>query len=168
MPAAHAEPAPPDEPPGEARSSHGLKVRPRSGLSVVARIENSGVFVRPITMAPALRRLRTSGASSVAIRLANAGTPFVFGSPAISTFSLIVIGTPCNGPSSSPAATCSSAMAASLIARSYNGSVIALRCVFVASARLMADCDCLARLELLVVHLSGDFGQHSSSRVRSC
>src|SRR5215467_5327904 len=80
-PAAAAAPAPPDEPPGDASGCHGLKVLPRSGLSVVARIENSGVFVRPTMIAPALRRLATTGASAGAITFANAGIPLVVALP---------------------------------------------------------------------------------------
>jgi hypothetical protein len=114
MPAAHAEPAPPDEPPGEARSSHGLKVRPRSGLSVVARIENSGVFVRPITMAPALRKFIASG-------------------------NLII-------------SDCSFADCP-LVQRQRDRVEMRVRRLGPVDGRR----DCLARFELLVVHLSGDF-----------
>ena len=81
MPAATAAPAPPDEPPQVMASSHGLRVRPCSGLSVKARKENSGVLVRPMTMAPAFFRLRTTGESDGAIRPICAGTPFGLGRP---------------------------------------------------------------------------------------
>jgi hypothetical protein len=117
-PAAAAEPAPPDDPPGDASGCHGFRVRPCSGLSVVARIDSSGVFVRPTMIAPAFRRLRTSGASSGAITFANAGMPFGVGLPCWSTFSLIVIGTPCSGPRTRPAASASSARRASASASS--------------------------------------------------
>ena len=45
--------APPEEPPGEISSSQGFFVRPWSSFTVVARKENSGVLVRPITTMPA-------------------------------------------------------------------------------------------------------------------
>ena len=63
MPVITATPAPPEEPPAEIARSHGLNVRPCKGLSVSARKENSGVFVRPTITAPALRRFVTTGAS---------------------------------------------------------------------------------------------------------
>ena len=61
-PAAAAALAPPDEPPGLASGSQGFRVRPCSGLSVVARIDSSGVLVRPTMIAPASSRFCTSGA----------------------------------------------------------------------------------------------------------
>src|SRR5215468_4215256 len=78
-PAAAAEPAPPEEPPGDASGCHGFFVRPWSGLSVVARIDSSGVFVRPTMMAPAARRFATTGASEGAITPSKAGIPFGVG-----------------------------------------------------------------------------------------
>ena len=98
-PIAAAAAAPPEEPPGDAASSHGLRVRPRSGLSVVPRMESSGVLVRPTMIAPASSRLRTTGEWSGATRPASAGRPFVVACPATSMFSLMVTGTPCSGPS---------------------------------------------------------------------
>src|SRR5271156_1588383 len=99
-PAAAEAPAPPDDPPGDASGCHGFQVRPCSGFTVVARMESSGVLVRPTTMAPARRRLRTIGESAGATRLANAGSPFVVAWPSWSTFTLIVTGTPNSGPGS--------------------------------------------------------------------
>src|SRR6266581_1423321 len=69
-PAAAAAPAPPDDPPGEASGCHGLWVRPCNGFTVVTRIETSGVLVRPTIIAPARRKLRTSGEPPGAMRLA--------------------------------------------------------------------------------------------------
>src|SRR6266576_2976787 len=97
-PAAAATPAPTDEPPGDASACHGFHVRPCKGLTVVARMETSGVLVRPTMIAPARRRFRTTGASLGAMRLARAGRPFVVASPSWSTFTLMVTGTPNSGP----------------------------------------------------------------------
>src|SRR4051794_26862258 len=99
MPTATDAPAPPLEPPGVRVLSHGLTVAPRSALSVCQRIENAGVFVRPITIAPARFQLATGGLSVSAITSLNATTPLVVAQPAWSTFSLMVTGTPCSGPS---------------------------------------------------------------------
>ena len=117
-PAAAAAPAPPDDPPGEASGCQGLSVRPCSGLSVVARMDSSGVLVRPTMMAPARRRFATTGASSGAITVSKAGRPFGVGLPCWSTFSLIVTGTPWSGPRCRPAARSSSARRASARASS--------------------------------------------------
>ena len=113
-PAAAAALAPPEDPPGLAASSHGLQVLPCSGLSVVARIDNSGVLVRPMTMAPAWRRLRTTGASSGAMRSLKIGNPLGVGVPETSMLVLIVTGIPCNGPIARPLADAASAASASL------------------------------------------------------
>jgi hypothetical protein len=55
MPATIDAPAPPDDPPQVMVWSHGFLVGPCSGLSVKPRIENSGVLVRPMIMAPLLQ-----------------------------------------------------------------------------------------------------------------
>ena len=117
-PAAAAAPAPPDDPPGEASGCHGLTVRPCIGFHVVRRIEYSGAFVRPTTMAPARLRFRVIGASSGAITPARAAMPFGDGCPATSTLTLIVTGTPWSGPTGPPAATAQSASRAATIASS--------------------------------------------------
>ena len=72
---------PPEDPPEVTQSFQGLSVRPWSSLTVVARNENSGVFVRPITMAPASLRFFTTGASPGAITSLKAVTPFVVAQP---------------------------------------------------------------------------------------
>ena len=82
MPVAMAAPAPPLEPPGETLGSRGFSVRPCSALSAKMRIENAGVLVRPMMMAPALLRLATTGLSSVAIASRKATTPLSVGHPA--------------------------------------------------------------------------------------
>src|SRR6478736_9011035 len=81
IPAATAAPAPPDEPPHVMSGSHGFSVNPCSGFSVKPRNENSGVLVRPMTIAPAFLRLRTTGASDGATRSLFAGTPLKLGRP---------------------------------------------------------------------------------------
>src|SRR3954447_25398709 len=81
IPAATAAPAPPDDPPQVMSGSHGVSVSPCSGLSVKARNENSGVLVSPMITAPALRRLRSTGASGGAIVFIWAGPPLGLGLP---------------------------------------------------------------------------------------
>ena len=125
-PIAAAADAPPEEPPGDASSSQGLRVRPRNGLSVVPRIESSGVLVRPTMMAPASRRFRTTGEWSGAMRSANAGRPFVVAWPATSMFSLMVTGTPCSGPRVAPPSTSRSLRSAARSASSEQSATIAL------------------------------------------
>src|SRR5439155_20973443 len=67
IPAAIAAASPPLDPPGVRARSHGLLVRPYNKLSLSHAISSSGVLVTPSTIAPALRRRATSGASSAAI-----------------------------------------------------------------------------------------------------
>jgi hypothetical protein len=57
IPAAIDAPAPPDEPAHVIVPSQGFIVAPCSGLSVKPRIENSGVLVRPMMIAPDFPRL---------------------------------------------------------------------------------------------------------------
>src|SRR5204863_389303 len=63
IPAATAAAAPPLEPPGVRDRSYGLRVAPKTGLNVCEPAPNSGVFVFPITIAPASRSRRTIAAS---------------------------------------------------------------------------------------------------------
>jgi hypothetical protein len=81
MPAAMADPAPPEDPPGVIVRSRGLWVRPCSALSEKMRIENAGVLVRPIRIAPARRRLAVTGASFPATLSFSATTPLVVAWP---------------------------------------------------------------------------------------
>src|SRR5215831_17299771 len=104
IPAAMDAAAPPEEPPQVMAGSHGFSVWPCSGLSVKARSENSGVLVRPMMIAPALRKLAATGLSDGAIRFARAATPLELAWPFTSTLILTVTGTPCSGPSGLPAA----------------------------------------------------------------
>ena len=101
-PAAAADEAPPEDPPGLASSFQGFSVLPCKGLSVVNLIDNSGVFVRPMMIAPDFFKLLTIGASAGAIKSANAGKPLGVGFPSTSTLVFIVTGTPCNSPVFSP------------------------------------------------------------------
>src|SRR5690349_17643070 len=52
-PAASAEPDPPEDPPGVNFGFHGLRVTPQALEWVTEAQENSGVAVRPSTIAPA-------------------------------------------------------------------------------------------------------------------
>ncbi len=63
IPAATADAAPPEEPPGVRLLLRGFRVWPCSELRVNQRIEKAGVLVRPTMIAPALRRLLTTGLS---------------------------------------------------------------------------------------------------------
>ena len=77
MPDARAAPSPPLDPPGVRSASHGLRVRPYRLESVWMRRPMSGMFVRPIGMAPAAFMRATTGASSVAMASAKTAMPFV-------------------------------------------------------------------------------------------
>ena len=136
IPAATLAAAPPDDPPQVTPSgSQGLRVRPRSGLSVNARNENSGVLVRPRTTAPARARLRATGESSGAMTLASPTTPFGVACPAWSTFSLMVTGTPWSGPGAAPARNASSRASARSCALSRSSTVTAFKSGLTASIR---------------------------------
>ena len=84
----------------------GLRVSPWSELIVCTRSAMSGRLVRAIGIAPAARMRSTTGASFGTTACASAGTPQVVGRPAMSMFSFTVKGTPCKGPTLSPAASC--------------------------------------------------------------
>src|SRR4026208_978657 len=130
--------APPEEPPAEAGAVQGWKGRPCSSFTVVPRKENSGVLVRPMMMAPARRRLETTGASSGAITPLKATTPLGVVHPFWSTFSLVVTGTPCSGPIGPPALTALSWASASRRAASPRSSTTALILPLVARLRSTA------------------------------
>ncbi len=77
-PAATAAAEPPDDPPGERSSAHGLRVAPNTGFTVSGMKPSSGVLVLPTTTHPAARRRSTSAESAVAGRSpANAAEPRV-------------------------------------------------------------------------------------------
>ena len=77
-PAATATAAPPLDPPGEWSVFHGLRVGPHASGSVVGRLPNSGLLVRPAVTSPAARKRPTrvvSAADGIAASL-SARLPF--------------------------------------------------------------------------------------------
>lgn len=82
-----------------------FKVRPKIGLNVYEPAPNSGVFVLPITMAPAARARLTSRSSASGTVSAKMDEPPVVRMPAVATRSLCAMGRPCSGPTASPRAT---------------------------------------------------------------
>ena len=64
MPVASAAAEPPLEPPDVSARFQGLRVAPNTAFTVFGPNANSGVFVLPITMAPAARSRCTTRASS--------------------------------------------------------------------------------------------------------
>ncbi len=99
-PAAIAAASPPLEPPAVHVKSNGLLVLPYKRLSVSHAISSSGVFVTPMTIAPAFRNRWTSGASFRPTTPRRKALPDSHGIPFTSIALLILIGTPCRGPSS--------------------------------------------------------------------
>ena len=99
-PAARAAPEPPDEPPGDHSSPHGLRVAPKTSLSVHPWNANSGTFVLPSTIAPAATirstviSLRSAGGRSSIVR-----EPKFVTLPPTSVLSLTSNGRPASGPS---------------------------------------------------------------------
>ena len=75
IPDATAAAAPPLDPPGVRDRSHGLRVAPKTALKVCDPAPNSGVFVLPITIAPAARSRSTSSESAAGTWSANSGDP---------------------------------------------------------------------------------------------
>src|SRR6187431_987484 len=117
-PMASAAAAPPDDPPGVRVRSYGLLVVPYTWLYVWMSPAYSGRFVLANGIAPASRRRATGQASSVGTNAANSGAPLVVMHPFVWNESLMVIGTPWRGPSSSPRTSAASASAAAARARS--------------------------------------------------
>ena len=85
---------PPEEPPGERDSSHGLRVTPKSSLWVWLSPDHSGTFVLPKTIAPAAFTRATAGASAEGTWSRNSVDPPVERIPSVSNASLTVIGRP--------------------------------------------------------------------------
>src|SRR3954447_25032209 len=94
MPAATADPAPPDEPPGVILGSRGFFVSPCIKLVVNHRYENAGQLVRPRMTAPALRRLSITGLLLRAITSRCSLRPLVVANPPGPLFLLRVPATP--------------------------------------------------------------------------
>ena len=76
-------------------------------------------------MAPAFNRFCTIGELSGAMISLKTSIPLVGGLPAVSTFTLMVTGTPCNDPNDSLFATAASAFSAASNACSFSGSTMA-------------------------------------------
>ena len=85
--------------------------------------------------APARFQFATGGLSLFATRSLNAGTPLGVVTPSWSTFSLIVTGTPCSGPSASPRRTAVSARSAAARASSASSTVTAFSAGLTAASR---------------------------------
>src|SRR6202050_4723798 len=75
-------------------------------------MSNSGVFVTPSTIAPAFFKRATSGASCLTTNPARRRVPASQRRPVTSSEPLMLMGTPCSGPSSSPLVTAASALRA--------------------------------------------------------
>jgi len=81
-PAATAAAAPPLDPPGVKSVFQGLRVTPKTRLSVTPFQPNSGVFVRPMTIIPAARSRRTAGQSTSVTFFSKSFEPNVVRDPA--------------------------------------------------------------------------------------
>lgn len=85
---------------------------PNTSLKVWAPAANSGTLFLPVMIAPAARSRATMRLSCCGTTCCSRGEPQVFGIPAVSFVSLLVIGTPWSGPSGAPAACRASAASA--------------------------------------------------------
>nr|BFE78357.1 hypothetical protein GCM10020093_009580 [Planobispora longispora] len=139
MPAARELAAPPLEPPGVWSALHGLRVLPCASLVENQRTENAGTLLRPRRIAPAPRRAPMHASSSVAVAPARAAIPWLIRRPFCGVLSLVETGTPCSGPSASPAATASSARRASARASSGRTSTRAFNMGLTSSILLRQD-----------------------------
>src|SRR5215211_844896 len=95
-------------------------------------------LVFPTMIAPACLSRRATVESEPATKSSKAGLPQVVCSLATLKLSLIVMGTPCNGPASSPRTVASSAAAASCNASSGLSSTTAFSAGLTASIRVMS------------------------------
>ena len=127
-------------PPGVRSRSYGLRVAPKTALNVCEPAPNSGVFVLPITIAPAARRRSTSSESCSGTCSANSGEPYVVRIPAVSSRSLTAIGRPWRTPrggwlSASSAARSASSGSSSVTIALTRGltSAIRSRCAAITS-----------------------------------
>ena len=120
IPSTEAATAPAEEPPVVMRVSQGLRVRPVSGLSLVAFQPYSGIAVLPSRTAPASRSLATAGASMLCGSGAVSLEPKRAGMPATSTLSLMPAGHAVDEPLGAPA--CQRASEARAAARAPSGS----------------------------------------------
>jgi len=97
QPEATAAPDPPDDPPGVREISQGLRVMPHSGESVNPEVANSGVFVLPTIMAPAVSSRSTSTGFQSGTQFCSSFEPRVVSLPLVGVKSLIAMGMPSSG-----------------------------------------------------------------------
>ena len=102
MPSTADATAPLDEPPVVMRVSQGLRVRPVSGLSLVAFQPYSGMVVLPRKTAPCSRIRATAGESMVCGASEVSFEPKRAGMPAIRKLSFTPSGTPSTRPLGAP------------------------------------------------------------------
>ena len=113
MPSTAEATAPAEDPPVVMRVSQGLRVKPVSGLSLVAFQPYSGIAVLPSTTAPCSLSRATAGASMVCGSVLVSFEPKRDGIPATAMLSLTPSGTPSVSPLGDPAIhRCSEAFAA--------------------------------------------------------
>src|SRR5262249_60217647 len=93
---------PPLEPPAVRARFQGLRVAPKTGLTVFGPKANSGVLVLPTTIAPAARRRWTTSASSSGTWFSKSLEPCVVRMPFVGVTSLIATGTPNIGGRAAP------------------------------------------------------------------
>ncbi len=140
MPVASATASPPLEPPGVSAGSQGFRVSPRRPLPVCQRRPISGMFVRPMGIAPATFNCPTCGESMAGMIPSMRTTPCVVAEPTTSMFSFAVKGTPWSGPGVCPAASARSASSAAASACSASTTVTALTALFTCSIRSRCAC----------------------------
>lgn len=117
----------------------GLFVLPVRRLSDSVEYENSGRLVFARRIAPARVMRATLVASVSGMRPSKIGEPRWVSTPAVSNESLTVNGTPCNGPTSTPAA--SSPSAAFAASRALSASVT-MALTFGSVAAMRSRCAC--------------------------
>ena len=118
-PAATAEAAPPLLPPEVRERSQGLGVTPKLGPSVRPLWPNSGMRVLPSMTQPAAASLVAMASSRVGTWSAKMALPWVVRMPAVSTWSLMLTGTPWSGGRGFLSMTACSAARAWCMARSW-------------------------------------------------
>src|ERR1700753_4128198 len=94
MPAATADPAPPEEPPGVIEGSRGFLVSPWMRLVVNQRYEKAGQLVGARMAAPAFFKLSTTGEFAGAMASRCSFSPLVEAKPCWSILTFTVTGTP--------------------------------------------------------------------------
>ena len=134
-PAASAAAAPPDEPPADRPCRYGLWVAPNTVLNVC----EPGRELRHVGLAdpdgPAAFSRATISSSRSGTVSACRGEPHVVRMPPVAWVSLCATGSPCSGPTSSPAASAASAASAAARAPSASRVTTALTSGFSRSMR---------------------------------